>query len=232
MKISIASKCRCCDPLQQKETVQHLFLTGEFAQSLWQYYRGATSIIDPFVQIHQAMVMWWDNPYLSKLKHVFQAVPTIVCWPMWKRRNAIMNGECMSKNKVIYCINLNLHNLIRTLYHWLRNVLHTWPQMVQYLEEYKLRMGCREVMWETSSASWFKCNTDGASRGNPGQSSPAFCIRDDKGDLINIAARRVADTTNICAEAMAIGYVIAYYVEKILLTVVIETDSLAMLNII
>ncbi|XP_060216759.1 uncharacterized protein LOC132644200 [Lycium barbarum] len=78
----------------------------------------------------------------------------------------------------------------------------------------------------------FKCNTDGASRGNPGLSSAAFCIRDEVGNLIYAGARRIADTTNITAESVAILDGIEYCIKNNLVPVMIESDSLSMINII
>ncbi|XP_059277510.1 uncharacterized protein LOC132031531 [Lycium ferocissimum] len=63
-------------------------------------------------------------------------------------------------------------------------------------------------------------------------SSAAFCIRNDRGDLMYAAARTLNDTTNICAEAIAIGDGIEYCVTHQFLPVIMETDSLALLNII
>ncbi|XP_059292623.1 uncharacterized protein LOC132046097 [Lycium ferocissimum] len=79
---------------------------------------------------------------------------------------------------------------------------------------------------------WFKCNTDGASRGNLEMSSAAFCIRNERGDLMYAATRTLNDTTNICAEAIALGDRIEYCVTHQFLPVIMETDSLALLNII
>ncbi|XP_060212051.1 uncharacterized protein LOC132639627 [Lycium barbarum] len=79
---------------------------------------------------------------------------------------------------------------------------------------------------------WFKCNTDGASRGNPGMSFAAFCIRNGRGDLMYAAARTLNDTTNICAEAIAIEDGIEYCVTHQFLPMIMKTDSLALLNII
>ncbi|XP_059292598.1 uncharacterized protein LOC132046072 [Lycium ferocissimum] len=217
---------------ESEETLQHLFLTSNCAAEVWQYYTTVACIIDPLIQLHQAVVKWWNMKCAVKLKPIFEAMPSFICWQLWKRRNALMNGAQMSKSKVIYCINQNIHNLISSLYPWLKNVPHTWPQMVQLLEGLNPRSGSQMVQWRCPSAGWYKCNTDGASRGNPGQSSAAFCIRDERGDLIHAAARRLSNTTNICAEATAIHDGLQYCVNNHVLPVIMETDSLDTVNII
>ncbi|XP_060200374.1 uncharacterized protein LOC132628625 [Lycium barbarum] len=227
MNISIVSRCRCCLNSHSEETLQHLFLTGNCAAEVWNYYTTAAGIIDPLIQLHQAVQKWWNMKCVGKLKLVFEAMPSFICWQLWKRRNALMNGAQMSKSKVIYCINQNIHKLISSLYPWLKNVPHTWPQMVQLLEGLNPRSGSQMVQWRFLSTGWY-----GASRGNPGQSSAAFCIRDEIGDLIHAAARRLSNTTNIYAEVTTIHDGLQYCVNNHMLPVIMETDSLAMVNII
>ncbi|KAK4713391.1 hypothetical protein R3W88_019298 [Solanum pinnatisectum] len=58
------------------------------------------------------------------------------------------------------------------------------------------------VKWEKPKIGWFKCNTDGASRGNPGESSAAFCVRNWHGDLVYAGVRRLSNTTSMIVEAI------------------------------
>ncbi|XP_059301843.1 uncharacterized protein LOC132053753 [Lycium ferocissimum] len=201
-KISIVSCGRCSQHPQHEETVPHLFLTGEFAMAIWQYYKGAAG-----------------NANLCLLA----ALEEEDCNNEWGN---------MSRSKLIYDINLNLHNLVCTLYPWLRDVPQNWPQIVQFLEGYKAKVGCRLVQWKSPNTGWYKCNADGASRGYPGESSAAYCVRNDRGDLVYAAATRLANTTNICAEATTISDGIECCITRQLTPVNIETDSLSMLNII
>ncbi|XP_060177913.1 uncharacterized protein LOC132607855 [Lycium barbarum] len=62
----------------------------------------------------------------------------------------------------------------------------------------------RLVFWKCPHERWFKCNTDGASRGNPGLSSTTFCVRNDRGVLVYTGARKLLATTNIGAEVAVI----------------------------
>ncbi|XP_060170463.1 uncharacterized protein LOC132601391 [Lycium barbarum] len=85
-----------------------------------------------------------------------------------------------------------------------------------------------EVKWNFPDRRCFKCNTDGASKGNPGQSSAVFCIRDSSGEFIYAMASLLTNTTNLVAKAMAIEEGIKYCVLRDLLLVIVETDSLTM----
>ncbi|KAH0632756.1 hypothetical protein KY285_035433 [Solanum tuberosum] len=50
----------------------------------------------------------------------------------------------------------------------------------------------------------FKCNFDGASKGNPGLSSRPFCIRNREENLIYAEIRRLFDGSNLVAEVVAL----------------------------
>ncbi|KAH0662437.1 hypothetical protein KY284_027368 [Solanum tuberosum] len=58
-----------------------------------------------------------------------------------------------------------------------------WPGMIRELETYCPKIKDQQVVWEFPPEGWIKYNTDGASQGNPGLSSYAFCLRDDRGDI-------------------------------------------------
>ncbi|XP_075092121.1 uncharacterized protein LOC142172413 [Nicotiana tabacum] len=73
---------------------------------------------------------------------------------------------------------------------------------------------------------WYKCNTDGASKGNPGPSSLGFCVRDDEGDVVYARAVDLGVTTNVVAEAKAILQGLEYCVEHDFHPLILETDSL------
>ncbi|XP_060183756.1 uncharacterized protein LOC132613647 [Lycium barbarum] len=204
IKIAIVSRCYCCDNPQHEETVQHLFLIGNLATSVRLYYTSVVGGIGPMVKLHQTVWKWWDFNCSPKLKPNKQVASAFICWQLWKRRNARAHGETMSKNKVIYYINQNLYHLVVTRYLWLKNIPQDWPQLVQFLEGYKPIMKIRRVQWRYPIVRWYKCNTDSALRGNPGACSATFYMRNNEGDVVFSSARRLADTTNICAEAAAI----------------------------
>lgn len=79
---------------------------------------------------------------------------------------------------------------------------------------------------------WFKCNTDGASRGNLEEGSAAFCLRNANGDLIYDEARRLEVTNNLCAEAIAIQEGVRFCIEQQRIQVLIESNSLSMIYMI
>ncbi|XP_075087488.1 uncharacterized protein LOC142169519 [Nicotiana tabacum] len=100
--------------------------------------------------------------------------------------------------------------------------------MIQYFKGYKPILITTRVTWKLSFHGWYKCNTDGASKGNPGPSSLGFCVRDDEGDVLYARAVDLGVTTNVVAEAKAILQGLEYCVEHYLHPLILETDSLVM----
>ncbi|XP_059291735.1 uncharacterized protein LOC132045209 [Lycium ferocissimum] len=105
-------------------------------------------------------------------------------------------------------------------------------QMVQFIEEYRPHNRIRLVLWKCPHEGCFKCNTAGASRVNLGLCSAVFCVRNERGDLVEAGARKLQDTTNIVAKASAIQDGLEYCISNHLVPVVIESDSLIMINIV
>lgn len=79
-----------------------------------------------------------------------------------------------------------------------------------------------------------KCNTNGASRGNPGRSSWSFCVRNHSGNIIHAQAQEMEDTnsTNTQAEAMAILQALKFINNTQSTQVIIETDSVLLEKVI
>uniref|UniRef100_A0A0V0HK02 Putative ovule protein n=1 Tax=Solanum chacoense TaxID=4108 RepID=A0A0V0HK02_SOLCH len=70
-----------------------------------------------------------------------------------------------------------LRKLVRGVYRWIRPVKQNWPHLVEKLQNYKPKMYHHSVVWQRPRRDRVKCNTDGASKGNLGDSSFGFCIR-------------------------------------------------------
>ncbi|KAH0670783.1 hypothetical protein KY289_025276 [Solanum tuberosum] len=150
---------------------------------------------------------------------------------IWKRRNTINHGGRMSYMGMELEINRNLFLLAKYNYPWLKNLPTSWPGLVRFLEEYIPTLGCRTVVWKLLEMGSFKCNSDGASKGNPSPSSGAFCIRNGEGNLFYAEVGRLFDGSNLVAEVVALRLGLEYCVQHNLLPVTLETDSLSLKNI-
>ncbi|KAH0711352.1 hypothetical protein KY289_007311 [Solanum tuberosum] len=113
------------------------------------------------------------------------------------------DGKKTSLPRVIHNVTRNIFMLIQLRKPNMR-CPPLWPEMLKELDAYRTKMKVTKVMWEFPPARWVKYNIDGASRGNPGLSSYAFCLKDDKGDIIYAEGKMIETTTNTVAEAKAI----------------------------
>ncbi|XP_075095490.1 uncharacterized protein LOC142173745 [Nicotiana tabacum] len=199
----VMSRCWCCQQ-PQEESIEHIFVTSPTASKVWNLFMGVARISVQLIQLKQIIRHWWYAQCCPKLKPLFQAIPAIITWELWKRRNAGKHGGSMCTNRVIHEINRTLHQLGRVRYAWIPNIPLLWPDMIQYFEGYKPILITTRVTWQLPCHGWYKCNTDGASKGNPGPSSLGFCVRDDEGDVVYARAVDLGVTTNVVAEAKAI----------------------------
>ncbi|XP_075091556.1 uncharacterized protein LOC142171756 [Nicotiana tabacum] len=87
----VVSKCLCCLP-PQEETFQHIFLTSDVASRVWKVFLQPTGLVINLVQVHQVIRAWWSEKCYAKLKPLFQVVPVIITWEIWKRRNSMKHG--------------------------------------------------------------------------------------------------------------------------------------------
>ncbi|KAK6791734.1 hypothetical protein RDI58_010815 [Solanum bulbocastanum] len=79
-----------------------------------------------------------------------------------------------------------------------------WPEMVTEIGNYKTRIYHHILQWKFPKRGRLKCNIDGASNGNLGESSYGFCVRDHNGDIISAQANGIGIAINIEVEARAI----------------------------
>lgn len=75
-----------------------------------------------------------------------------------------------------------------------------WLDILTELEQGRPKLRVIKVEWRFPDEGWLKYNTNGASKGNPGVSSAAFCLRDHKGDLVYAEGAKIDDITNTKAE--------------------------------
>ncbi|KAH0720337.1 hypothetical protein KY285_005143 [Solanum tuberosum] len=122
-------------------------------------------------------------------------------------------------------IDRNIHRIAIVRYPWPRNVPEKWPCLVRSLEGYKPCIVLRVIYWKAPNAGFYKSNTNGASKGNPGPSVGGFYFRDWKGDFIFVASHFLGVKTILEAEAMALQKGLLYYLENQLIPVSMEIDS-------
>ncbi|XP_070045233.1 uncharacterized protein [Nicotiana tomentosiformis] len=227
----IVSRCWCCKH-PTDETFELIFLTSHTVSKVWQHFLGYAGNSIQLIQVKQVIRAWWNIDCCPKLKPLFQEAPSINTWELWKKGNTCRNRVTVSTNRVIHEVNKTLHNLARIKFPWLSHIPVLWPEMIQFFEAYKPILITRKFTWQLPRERWYKCNTGGASKGNPGPSSLGFCVRDDAGDLIYARSVNLDETTNVVAEAKAILQGLEYCYANSLHPLILETDCLLLKKII
>ncbi|XP_049388499.1 uncharacterized protein LOC125852859 [Solanum stenotomum] len=205
MKVYMASKCYCCN-VGEEETIQHIFLTALIAQKLWNHFASCAGINIEGLHLQQLITTWWDWPAKPKLQQILKAMPAIIMWELWKRRNARRHGREVTYEKMKSQCHKTAQMLLRVKYPWIKGGDQVWKDMIAILNTYKPKIHFRVVHWDPPDADWVTCNTDGACKGNSGHSSYGFSIRDTKGDLIYAEAQCIGEATNMEAELMGYGW--------------------------
>ncbi|KAH0757706.1 hypothetical protein KY290_021199 [Solanum tuberosum] len=229
MRMDIVSRCHCCDDEHKLETIEHLFLTSPIAQKLWEKFAFCAGIKLHGIQLQRVITNWWKAKGPIKIKRIFKIVPAILLWELWKRRNARRHDKNVSLFKLVQQCQHTINQFIRYTYPWITSPTH-WEGIVKYFYQYKPKLYYQAISWQKPKEDWVKCNTDGSSKGNPGDSAYAFCIRDVRGDLIFAEAQQIGITTNIMAEAVAVLKALSYCRQSQHRKVIVETDSLGIRN--
>ncbi|XP_059290521.1 uncharacterized protein LOC132044056 [Lycium ferocissimum] len=227
------SRCFCCQN-PDTEDIAHVFLHAPDSQVIWKHFCGPVGIDIQNLHITQVINKWWDLSVQPELRYIYKAVPAIILWEIWKRRNTLRHEGKMTTTKLIYQV---MHTLIMFMKVRRRNFKYApykWSSVVEALNRYSQPIKVSIVIWKFPDRGWIKVNTDGASRGNPGRSSWGFCVRDENGDVIQAQAKEMEDhmSTNTQAETMAILQALRYLDDNQADRIVIETDSLILKNII
>lgn len=130
-----------------------------------------------------------------------------------------------------------IHNVLKTMHMLLKvrrpnmTFSRNWPGNLKNLKEYKLGVKVTKVIQKFSPQEWIKYNIDRASRRNLKQSSCAFCLRDENGDLIHVEGTKMDNTTNTLAQAKAILEVSKHCKQSQYDKVIIQTDSMLLKKI-
>lgn len=98
--------------------------------------------------------------------------------------------------------------------------------MVKFFENYRSVLATKVIYWVPPNMGVYKCNTYGASKGNPGPSAGGFCIRNWNGEFIYAASQELDFKTSLEAEVIAFERGLQFCMSNNLLPVILETDSL------
>jgi ribonuclease HI len=88
----------------------------------------------------------------------------------------------------------------------------------------------KEVLWQPPVFNWVKCNSDGASLGNPGPSSCGGLFRNSKGEFLGAFAYNLGISNSLSAELNGAMYAVELAHHYGWKSLWLETDSVLVVN--
>ncbi|XP_042012183.1 uncharacterized protein LOC121760608 [Salvia splendens] len=89
--IEMASKCQCCPIGPNVESLQHLFIQGRGATSIWREFDGWFMGSSPPIRINDTIPervdVWSRRTQQQDKKHLCHALPYLIMWFIWAERN-------------------------------------------------------------------------------------------------------------------------------------------------
>lgn len=146
----------------------------------------------------------------SRPMDILMGIPSIIMWELWKRRNAIKHGKMVTFSTLVERCELAVHQMCRMKYSRWLTLPKKWDESLVIMQKFRKRLFYKVVIWKYPEDAWVKCNTDGVSKGNPGISTYAFCVRDSNGNLLYAEANNIGLATNVMAEATSVLKAIHY----------------------
>ncbi|KAG6527455.1 hypothetical protein ZIOFF_009557 [Zingiber officinale] len=164
-----------------------------------------------------------------------EANPFLIIWFLWCARNdAKHRGIRIVAKKIIWNVSQYVITGISAGIikpgHWKGFIMAA--QNMGLLVKPRTVNTISVVTWKKPKVGWFKLNTDGCSKGNPGLSSFGVIIRDHSGNVMMVKYGLIGRGSNVRAELMAILKGLELCVEKQFFPIWLESDSLIALKII
>lgn len=124
----------------QEETMTHVLFTSAAAKRTWSYFYFHVGFSLEGFTLQQAVVRSWTAHVILRHKSVFQALPSIIVWELWKRRNNYKYGDVVTISRVIYHVSSTLQALVKVRKPGIQNIPHKWPDLLDMMEQYTPRL--------------------------------------------------------------------------------------------
>ncbi|KAK4719880.1 hypothetical protein R3W88_018218 [Solanum pinnatisectum] len=214
------SRYWCCDKPDQ-ETRSHVFLKSDFANRIWSYFCSFAGLNITGLQLREVIMLWSGANIKPDQKSFYRAMPSFIIWELWKRRNNKKHeGKNISLPRVIHNVTRNMFMLTKVRRPSMQS-RGSWTEILKAMEDYRPRVKGGLNIY----------NTDGASKENPGVSSYAFCLRNERGDIMYVEGACMENTTNTVAEAKAILEASKHCKKSHYNQAIIQPDSMLMCKV-
>ncbi|KAL0281810.1 UNVERIFIED_CONTAM: putative ribonuclease H protein [Sesamum radiatum] len=166
--ITLASKCLCCE---DTETIPHLFLHNAHSLEAWGFFAAKFQVNIPHTNDIVLLIQSWKTRLGTK-SHIRDVIPLLILWNIWNLRNeSKYEGVAFKASNIIRKTMTYLHNLqksgILETDH-VKGDLFSISSLHIHIHQKTQRHKAITVHWRKPPEGWYKLNTDGASKGNPG----------------------------------------------------------------
>ncbi|KAH0748058.1 hypothetical protein KY290_027290 [Solanum tuberosum] len=161
-----------------------------------------------------------------------QCLPTILCWEIWKSRcNARFEGIKASTYRIIERVTWLMTLILNKQFPCL-NFAGNWKELCIKIERVNPVLNIKFIKWREPLDNYLKLNTDGCSKGNPGEAGGGGILRDHQGNINMAFQTYFGNCSNNMAEGLAILRGLQWCATNLLHNVIIETDSMIMVDMI
>ncbi|OIS98250.1 hypothetical protein A4A49_62368 [Nicotiana attenuata] len=176
---------------------------------------------------------WWMTKGNNGVHTIMlQCLPSLICWEIWKSRCAAnFENIRMSARHIINQVS-NTITLILNCQFTSLQLPHSWIDKCIVVEKMSLVIHSQIVYWRKLVSGYVKLNVDGCSKGNPGSARGGGIIRDHHGDLVMAFFDFYGICSNNFAEVKAVLQGIQMCCHHGLKNIVVESDSLLIINMI
>lgn len=89
--ICIPSMCRCYS-IHKEETWEHLFFNSTLAKNIWDHFQSLIGLSFQASTFKGNLMLWWFQARGKSIRSLLcKIIPSLICWHIWKARNAKKN---------------------------------------------------------------------------------------------------------------------------------------------
>jgi hypothetical protein len=221
----VPSMCNLCS--NHEETSFHLFFECWFAIRLWSWLAGCLNLTLQFTNMED---MWklCELNWSPQSKTTLAAAIVNLLNTIWFARNQLRFSDKLitwrtAISMIIASTSLTGNNTSKSSTNSMRDF--TLLKQFNVNIHHSRAPYSREILWHPPLLNWVKCNTDGASVGNPGNASCGGVFRDFNADFLLAFAEPLGFASSYFAELCGVMKAIEIAYNKHWTNIWVETDS-------
>lgn len=221
-----AENTRCCFCNLEEENTDHLFLLCSRVNVLWYNIFRKEGLVWASPNSLLTVFEEWPNWISGMDSKIWSVIPYAFVWSVWMERNSVIfRDKGVQMQGVEDMIGMRIA-------WWIKSV---WPhcpfdadQIYRNLSDIRMPSSNaipRQVLWAPPDIGVIKCNVDGASKGNPGNSGIGGVIRDSNKKWLGYFALGIGFAWAYEAEVKAILHGLLFCQQFLFKNVILESDS-------